>query len=216
MLASILYNSDYYKESKIEGELENILISNYSDYFQHKEIEIKNVLNQIKSNLNVQITTSTGRILDSISAALNICGKRTYEGECSMKLESYAYGANGDITIQPKFKKVDNRPVLDTSQILIDIMDLIKERKNKKEIASAGQVAISEGLAKLAVDAAEKVGIDYIGATGGVFYNEAITLATKQYIEKEGFKFIQHRNSCAGDGSISLGQAIIASSKTKK
>lgn len=216
MLASILYNSDYYKESKIESELENILISNYSDYFQHREIEIKNVLNQIKSNLNVHITTSTGRILDSISAALNICGKRTYEGECSMKLESYAYAANGDITIQPKFKKVDNRPVLDTSQILIDIMDLIKERKNKKEIAYAGQVAISKGLAKLAVDAAEKIGIDYIGATGGVFYNEAITLATKQYIEKEGFKFIQHRNSCAGDGSISLGQAIIASSKTKK
>lgn len=73
-----------------------------------------------------------------------------------MKLESYAYGANGDITIQPNFKKVDNRPVLDTSQILIDIMDLIKERKNKKEIAYAGQVAISEGLAKLAVDACRK------------------------------------------------------------
>jgi len=228
MLASILYNSNYYEDNviesgiaderydkidtEIEEKLESMLISNYSDYFQHKEIEIKNVLKQIKSNVNVGITTSTGRILDSISVALNICGKRTYEGECSMKLESFAYGANGDINIQPQFKKVDNRPVLDTSQILVDIMDLIKKGENKKEIAYAGQKVVSEGLAKLAVDAANKVGIDSIGATGGVFYNEAITLATKEYIEKEGFNFIQHKNSCAGDGSISLGQAIIASS----
>ena len=31
-----------------------------------------------------------------------------------------------------------------------------------------------------------------------------------EYVEKEGFEFIQHINSCPGDGSVSLGQAIIA------
>ncbi|WP_297899125.1 carbamoyltransferase HypF [Methanobrevibacter sp.] len=209
MLASILFNSEYYEEK----ELENILNLKYANYFQHNEIEIKNLLKQIKSNLNVGITTSTGRILDSISVALNVCGKRTYEGECSMKLESLAFGANGDIIIEPKFKKYNKRPVLDTSQILVDIMNLIDQGENRKEIAYAGQIAVSEGLAKLAVDAGRNLGIDNIGATGGVFYNEAITLATKKYIENEGFNFIQHKNSCAGDGSISLGQALISSSK---
>jgi hydrogenase maturation protein HypF len=209
MLTSILFNSLNYEED----ELESLLSSNYSHYFKHGKLEIKNVLKQLNSNLNVGITTSTGRILDSIAVALDICGKRTYEGECSMKLESFAYGANGDITIDPKFKRIEGRSVLDTSQIILDIMELIKNRENKKEIAAAGQKVVSEGLAKLAIDAASKMGIDDIGATGGVFYNEAITLATKNYIEKEGFNFIQHKNSCAGDGSISLGQAAIASSK---
>ena len=32
----------------------------------------------------------------------------------------------------------------------------------------------------------------------------------KNYIENSGYKFIQHTNTCAGDGSVSLGQAIIA------
>lgn len=211
MLTSILFNSPEYSEE----ELESLLSSNYSHYFQHGETEIKNVLKQLNSNLNVGITTSTGRILDTISVALKICGKRTYEGECSMKLESFAYGANGDITIEPQFKKVDGRPVFDTTQVLVDIIELINNGENKKEIAAAGQKVVSEGLAKLAVDAASKYGVNDIGATGGVFYNESITLATKKYIENEGFNFIQHINSCAGDGSVSLGQSAIASSKLK-
>lgn len=211
MFTSILFNSETYED----GQLESLLSSNYSDYFQHGETEIKNVLKQLSSNLNVGITTSTGRILDSIAVALNICGKRTYEGECSMKLESFAYGADGDLKIQPQFKKVDGRPVLDTSQVIVDIMKLIYNEESKKEIAAAGQKVISEGLAKLAVDAASKYGINDIGATGGVFYNEAITLTTKEYVENEGFNFIRHINSCAGDGSVSLGQSTIASSKLK-
>ncbi|MBZ9570162.1 carbamoyltransferase HypF [Methanobrevibacter sp. TMH8] len=213
MLASILYNSKRYNENN--DELERLLNENYSHYFQHGDMEIKSVLKQIKTNLNVGISTSAGRILDSIAVALNICGERTYEGECSMKLESFAYGAKGNISIKPVFKKVDKRPVLDTNTLLSDIIELIAKGENKNEIAAAAQIAVSEGLAKLAIDGANDMGIDVIGATGGVFYNEAITLATKNYIEKEGFEFIQHKNSCAGDGSISLGQATIASSKMK-
>ena len=57
---------------------------------------------------------------------------------------------------------------------------------------------------------ASKKSVKNIGATGGVFYNEAITNTVKNHIESNGFNFIQHKNTCAGDGSVSLGQAIIA------
>ena len=33
----------------------------------------------------------------------------------------------------------------------------------------------------------------------------------KNIIEKSGYEFIQHEGSCCGDGSVSLGQAIVAS-----
>jgi len=211
MLASILLNSDDFESE----EVKDLMVKNYSHYFPHGEIEIKNVFKQIDSNLNVGITTSTGRILDSIAVALGICGKRTYEGECAMKLESFAYGATGDLTIPIKIKKIDHHPVLDTNHLISNIMELIANGENKKEIAAASQTSVSEGLAEIAIRSADKKGIEHVGATGGVFYNEAITLATKNYIEKEGFKFVQHINSCAGDGSVSLGQSAIVSSKRK-
>lgn len=203
MLASILSN-EYSND-----ELEDILKSNYNHFFKYGNIEIDNVIKQLNSNLNVGLSTSTGRVLDSISVALNICGERTYEGECSMKLESVAYGARGDIEIPFEIK--NNK--LNTSKILKEVIELKEKGENIKEIANAAQNAISNGLSELAIRSADKKGVNQIGATGGVFYNEAITLACKNYITSRGFEFIQHKNTCAGDGSVSLGQAIVAKLK---
>ena len=220
MLASILSNpnSEYEKEKYSEDYLKELLNENYLDSFQHGAIEIKSLFRQMETNLNVGINTRTGRVLDSVSTALHICDKRSYEGEASMKLESYAYEYKEEDTLEdfPVIIKdyIDEdgnkRRILDTTAILRYITDKIEEGENLHKIAVAGQKAVSIGLAKLAVESAKEKGIKTIGATGGVFYNEAITSYIKEYIENEGFEFIQHANSCPGDGSVSLGQAIIA------
>ena len=192
MLASILKDEE--------------LIKNYSNYFKYGEIEIKNIFKQIDAGINVGVTTSTGRVLDSIAVALEICHKRTYEGECSMKLESAAYYSTKDLEIPVIIE--DN--ALNTTEILRQVVNLYQSGEKKADVAAAGQAAVASGLSELAVEAADKKQISNIGATGGVFYNEAITNTVKNYIESNGFEFIQHKNTCAGDGSVSLGQAIIA------
>lgn len=214
MLASILSNpqSDYESEKFSEEYIKNLLNDNYSKYFKHGKIEIQSLFKQIESNLNVGINTSTGRVLDSISTALSICGERSYEGEASMKLESHAFEYKGEIEddFPIIIKEFEGRKVLDTTAIARYIIDKIEEGEDSHKIAAIGQKAVSIGLAKLAIESAKEKGIKTIGATGGVFYNEAITDYIKTYIEKEGFNFVQHINSCPGDGSVSLGQAIVA------
>ncbi|MDR1722076.1 MAG: carbamoyltransferase HypF [Methanobrevibacter sp.] len=216
LLASLFNNYD-------KEELFDLFKNNYSNYFQYGEKEIEIVMKQLEKDFNVPITTSTGRVLDSISTALGICGKRSYEGECSMKLESIAFKSNyngnniinnnNKIKIDLNFDKYDGREVLDTTAILKDVVELKNKGLVIKDIAKAGQEAVAIGLATMAVNGANKKGIDVIGGTGGVFYNEAISKTIKDFVEKEGFKYIQHKNSCAGDGSVSLGQAIVASYK---
>ena len=39
---------------------------------------------------------------------------------------------------------------------------------------------------------------------------EAISKTIKDVVAESGYEFIQHKNTCAGDGSVSLGQAAIA------
>ena len=219
MMAAILSNpnSDYESEKYTEDYVKELLNNNYIDSFQHGAIEIKSLFRQLETNLNVGINTSTGRVLDSVSTALHICDKRSYEGEASMKLESYAYDyKEGDtledfpIIIKEYEDENGKRIILDTTAIMRYVVDKIEEGENLNKIAVAGQKAVSIGLAKLAIESAREKGIKTIGATGGVFYNEAITSHIKDAIEKEGFEFIQHINSCPGDGSVSLGQAIVA------
>ncbi|MGV8143415.1 MAG: carbamoyltransferase HypF, partial [Methanothermobacter sp.] len=81
------------------------------------------------------------------------------------------------------------------------------------DIALAAQKAVSLGLADLAIKTADKTGVETIGGSGGVFYNEAISMDIKNRVESSGYNYIQHRNSCAGDGSVSMGQAAITALK---
>ena len=182
------------------------LIKPYSNYFKHGKIEIKTIFKQIEAGFNVGTTTSTGRVLDSMAVALEICHERTYEGECSMKLESAAYYSTKSLEIPV----IIEGNQLNTTEILREVVRLYQNGEKKADIANAGQIAVARGLSELAIKAAEDKKLESIGATGGVFYNEAITNAVKNCIENCGYEFIQHKNTCAGDGSVSLGQAIVA------
>ena len=224
MLAAILSNpnSDYERDKYGEENVQELMERNYLDAFPHGKMEIASLFKQIERNLNVGINTSTGRCLDSIAAALNICHERSYEGEAPMKLESEAFNYlkmndSDKLNDYPIIiKDHDDRRVLDTTAILRYVIDKLEEGEDIGRIAAAGQEAVSIGLAKIAIEAARDCGIDTVGVTGGTFYNEAITAHIKDCIENAGLKFIQHTNSCPGDGSVSLGQAIVAGINFKK
>ena len=139
MMAAILSNpnSDYESEKYTEEYVKELLNNNYIDSFQHGAIEIKSLFRQLETNLNVGINTSTGRVLDSVSTALHICDKRSYEGEASMKLESYAYDYKEEDTLEDfpiiiKEYEDENgrRMILDTTAIMRYIIDKIEEGEN--------------------------------------------------------------------------------------
>ena len=182
------------------------LINDYSKYFKYGDVEIKNIYKQLDSSINVGVTTSTGRVLDSIAVALEIAHVRTYEGECSMKLESAAYYSTKNLDIPVIIEKNQ----LNTTELLKNVIKLYQSGEKKADVACAGQMAIAKGLSELAIRHADKYSMQDIGATGGVFYNEAISSYVKKIIENNGYNFLEHINTCAGDGSVSLGQSIIS------
>lgn len=182
------------------------LIGKYTGHFRYGEVEIKNIFRQLDSMINVGVTTSTGRVLDSVCVALELCDERTYEGECSMKLESAAYYSTEELEL-PLI--IENNQ-LNTTEILREVVSLYDKGYKKADIACAAQRVIAMGLSEIALGAADKMNISDIGGTGGVFYNEAITGTVKSAVEGDGYNFVQHRNTCCGDGSVSLGQCIVA------
>ena len=210
MVMSMLYG-----HMNIE-ELLKLMKTDYSKFFKHGDREIELVAKQLQQGFNTSITTSTGRVLDAISAALGICGKRTYEGECAMKLESSAYNWHNKLEIPFEIEKnLNGMEFLNTSQILISVLEMKHQGEKIGDIAHAAQESVARGLAEMAVNAAEKTGTKVIGGSGGVFYNEAISIAVRDAVESAGYTFVQHKNSCAGDGSVSIGQAAVAAWKSK-
>jgi hydrogenase maturation protein HypF len=194
------------------GELRKVLLEFCATGFRHGRREIDVVLQQLGQDLNVPRTTSCGRVLDAISCLLGICQERTYEGEPAIKLEAVANtGDTNVIKLKPSFREVNGRMVVDTSKLLLDVLNAVRRGLSRRHIAAAAQIALAQGLGEIAVRAAKEEGFKIVGVSGGVFCNRAITRAVRKVVEEERLSFIQHELLPLGDGGISVGQAVSAS-----
>lgn len=191
-------------------ELEKIARKHLVNGFRN-ERELKLVLKQIARRFNSPLSTSTGRVLDAISALLNLCYERTYEGEPAIKLESFAFHGKSKLNFSIKIKKED-RYVIDTSHLLLQVLEA-KEECKLEDIAASAQKALAEAFAEIAIKVAKEKKISTIGASGGVVYNEAIVDTIRRKIEKHGLKFLTNTKVPCGDGGISLGQVLIAAKR---
>jgi hydrogenase maturation protein HypF len=195
MAAGILYGA---------VDIEEWLLSN-SSLFPHGEREVEVIIKQLEKGLVLR-TTSCGRILDAVSAILGICYERTYEGEPAMKLESAAINGRDVLNLTPELKG----GIIDTTLL---VREVFSQRQNHSvaDLACSAQSYLAKGVAQLAVEKAERLGVKAICFSGGVAYNEHITLTIRRVVEENGFKFFVHRLLPPGDGGISFGQAIAAS-----
>ncbi len=183
----------YAAEKKAEGK---------SDIFQGKKARIfdKMMSDSVK-------TSSYGRLLDAVSYVLDVCSKRTYEGEPAMKLETLLYQGdankkyhvpmiNGEIKTLKAFAEMKNDPL------------------RRKDKALSYITSVSEALAKCAILSAEKKGTEFIGISGGVSYNRPIVKIIKGYLRERGYDMLVHKKVPNGDMGVPVGQAFIASSRT--
>lgn len=195
MAAGILYAS---------ANVEEWLSAN-SNCFPHGKKEVEILIKQLERGVTPK-TTGCGRILDAVSAILGICYERTYEGEPAMKLESAAIGGKDVLNLQPEFEG----NIINTTSM---VREVFRQRGKHPiaDLAYSAQSYIARSLAQLAIEKAEQLNIKAIGFSGGVAYNEQITLTIKRVVEGNGFTFVVHRVVPPGDGGTSFGQAVTAS-----
>jgi len=204
MAMGILYNS------MDTEELRTLMKEDYSSCFKYGQREVDITLKQLENDFNTARTSSMGRVLDSVSVLLGISRSRGYEGECSMKLESAAKRGHDNIRISIKPYIENKKAIINTSDLLLEVIELLKSDVAVEEIACAAQRTLAESLSEVALMSASSHNVDKIGVTGGVFYNEFISEVVKQTVEDAGYTYLQHEQTCAGDGSVSMGQCAVA------
>lgn len=185
------------------AEIEDWLHANCS-YFPHGKKEAEIILQQLDKPL-VPKTTSCGRVLDAASAILGISYERTYEGEPAMKLESAALGGRNVLKLQPIIKE----NVVDTTSLVNEVFTQ-KDAFSNTNLAFSVQSYIACSLAQLASEKGKQLGIDVVGFSGGVAYNEHITSIIRRVVKENGLRFVVHELVSPGDGGISFGQAVVA------
>ncbi|MCS7116240.1 MAG: carbamoyltransferase HypF [Nitrososphaerota archaeon] len=170
--------------------------------YGYREVEV--ILKMLKTHHN-PLTSSCGRVLDSVSAILGICFERTYEGEPAMKLEAAAYGGKDVLGLKPQIEG----NVIKTSPLVEMVFEYLGKYR-VKDLAYSAQEYIARGLAELAVDVADTMDVKCVALSGGVAYNEHITSTIGRIVEDAKLNFYTNTLVPCGDGGISLGQVFIA------
>jgi hydrogenase maturation protein HypF len=204
MLQGVLYSE------LSQTDLRRFLVENSLEGFSLGEREVDTVFDQIEKGINTPMTTSAGRLLDAVSCLLGFAYKRTYEGEGAMKLEAAAAGQVNDVHDLPvEIEERGGTQVLKTSQMVRTLLEK-RDSVNRSRLAHDFQKALAEGLIEMALRAAADAGLDTVGFTGGVAFNELMTRTIRVRVESEGLSFLRHRLVPPGDGGVSLGQAVVA------
>ncbi len=161
------------------------------------------------------LSSSLGRILDAISCYLDICTKRTYDGEPAMKLEKYlAIGKNTySFDIEVKHNVIGT---VDLFRQLDEKMKPTMSEREKADLSYSMVKTIMDSLTDIAIHHADSEGLKNIGLTGGVSYNIPITDMVEQRVKKTGLKLFVHNRIPNGDGGISIGQNAVVGHKISK
>ena len=189
--------------------------------------KVELVRKALKFGINVQQSSSMGRLFDAVSALLGIRDFNSYEGECAIALENAAWKERKRREERPENGARERElpfPIREEGEMLIAdrrtlLEVLLRELSEegecgiKPERAQELALAFHEALARMVLAMCrrlrERTGIRQIALSGGVFANVLLQERCRALLEADGFSVYVNEQVPGNDGGICLGQAWI-------
>lgn len=168
------------------------------------------VLQMIEREINSPRTSSCGRLFDAVAALIGLRGAVNFEAQAAIELEMAAWDSDTetaypmDLHAQGGAWQVGTKPLFDW---------LLKDIRQKANVAEMSR-KFHNGLALVFVDVAERIRdrtkLNRVCLSGGCFLNVLLLETMIAELRERSFEVYFHTEVPAGDGGISLGQAVIA------
>ncbi|MFO7968357.1 MAG: carbamoyltransferase HypF [Archaeoglobaceae archaeon] len=199
------------------------LLDGYQKYLRKGE-KFDLFARQLDSRIALAEASSAGRYLDAISAMLETCLERTYEGEPAMKLETITEPAESFYEPQIETSREEglysapyvSEPgkesdvmVLNIGQVVCDALERYNNGERREKLAYQLVDYLARGVARMAEVASGKADSDCVVMSGGVAYNSYFTPIVENYLKNQDLNLYLNRQVAAGDNGISLGQLYI-------
>jgi hydrogenase maturation protein HypF len=160
----------------------------------------------IERGINAPVASSTGRLFDAAAAALNCAPlQQSYEGEAACRFEALASQSRG--CLHPV-----TLPVIAGQ---LDMATFWQQWLNWHDCAPARawafHDALAKGFAELARSNAHKLAINTVVFSGGVLHNQLMRERFSYHLAD--FNLLFPTQLPAGDGALSLGQALVAAAR---
>ncbi|MEI7814091.1 MAG: carbamoyltransferase HypF [Coriobacteriia bacterium] len=176
------------------------------------------LLRMIERRVNSPLTSSMGRLFDSVAALVGIADDARYEGEAAILLEaaadSTARGSYQFGVIEPPSNGApaeDSLPlVIDPTPVLAAILDDVAAEIPPGVISARFHRAVVACIVQLCLLGSERCNTKQVALAGGVFMNRLVLSGAVKELEAVGLVPLTHVRLPVNDGAVSFGQAIVA------
>ncbi|MYB86191.1 MAG: carbamoyltransferase HypF [Acidimicrobiaceae bacterium] len=170
-----------------------------------READVVQVLDQCRPSQSI-LTTSMGRLFDTVAALCGIAGTTTYEGQAAIRLEQ---AAGPDVRRYPVEISANTPTVIEFSPLVEAVTADLLAGRQPSVISSALHRWVADVAVASAQHAREMSGLATVALSGGVFQNRRLMQLLVPDLEQAGFEVLRHRQVPPNDGGIALGQAAV-------
>ena len=178
----------------------------------------------MERGVNTPLTSSLGRLFDAAAAV--VLGRRVvdYEAQAAIELEGLAID-EPDCGIDEQAYEMEmmggdwaaSEPVrIGTKPLWVALVRDLQADVSKARIAARFHAGVAAGFMRAAVLARAATGLEQVVLSGGCLHNRRLARLLRTGLEGEGFEVFQHRRVSPGDGGLSYGQAVVATSVLAK
>ena len=163
------------------------------------------VLDQCRPGRSI-LTTSIGRLFDSVAALCGIVETVTYEGQAAIRLEQ---AAGPDARRYPVEMTEGSPALIETAPLVTAVVADVLAGRDRALVSGAFHRWVADVAVAAVRRAREASGLSVVALSGGVFQNRRLVELLVPDLERSGFEVLRHRQVPPNDGGISLGQAVI-------
>jgi hydrogenase maturation protein HypF len=176
------------------------------------ETEARVVLRQLERGLNSPPCSSMGRLFDAVGALLGATPVATYEGQSAMELEAMAEEVAGAKLLPYDYQIGEG--VMDTRPLIRDLAADLRRRSPVGEVAARFHETVAAFTVDVCRTLRENGGPPDVALCGGVMQNARLVVRLLEGLQAAGLKPHIHAEVPPNDGGLSLGQAVVAATRS--
>ncbi len=173
------------------------------------------ICRMIERDLHTPQTSSCGRLFDAVAALIGLRSTVTYEAQAAVELEAACERSTDTGAYPLEIRQGDELEISSVPMFAAILEDL---RKGYSQATISRR--FHHGLIRVLTDITERIssaaGRLPVCLTGGCFQNVYLASHLKDALTQRGFQVFAHTQVPAGDGGISLGQAMVAGHRMQK
>ena len=164
----------------------------------------------MEQGINSPLTSSCGRLFDAVAALAGIRREVNYEAQAAIELEMATGDSCDESAYQFELIADAEGWIIDTRGLFEELLRDLGRDIPIRDIGRRFHNGLVEVLCNVAGRLHQSSGLERVCLSGGTFQNVYLFERLCNRLRKAGFQVFTHSEVPAGDGGLSLGQALVA------